>query len=153
MEDRRKDTETRSRLAVIQAGYEKWARRTLIILALQFVALLGGAYLYLQNKERIHDIQKSRTENMLISCESQNARHDATIKAVFKITQKKWLTAKPQEKLVIRTQRRGTVFIINALAPKQNCAKLVKARIEGKVVAAHFGFILTFLPSERRKHA
>ena len=71
--DRRSDTEGRDRLSEIQAGYERWTRRTfwaLVVLGATFVATVGvDSYLIRENSQRAAQTRsiaaQSRTDSAL----------------------------------------------------------------------------------------
>ncbi len=79
-----------------------------------------------QAKDLAQEIQNQRKALILKTCQDQNRRHNHTIKEL------KVLVAKmPLPPGVTRQQEesnlKGTILIISALAPHQNCKQLVKA--------------------------
>lgn len=137
--DRRSDPYLRGRLDAIQRGYERWVAYTLRLLAVLVCIQLGlGAlslYLVGQNQDRssetrrlLRQVQESREQSVLTTCSQQNARHDKTIAALnaFVDQYKKahpGLSAKDLRE--IQQSIQGNVSLINALAPTQDCQKVV----------------------------
>lgn len=72
-----------------------------------------------------------RAEVTLTTCIDQNGRHDKTLDRLDEIIEKA-VKADPGRAAQIRHSRASTIFIIEALAPHQNCRQLVLDR---------FGFI------------
>lgn len=68
----------------------------------------------------IDAIQRSRLE----LCRQQNERHDHTIRTLDKQIAK----LPPKERRRAIRQRAGTVALINALAPKRDCARVIAPR-------------------------
>lgn len=87
------------------------------------LALLVVGVLWQDNREQSNDIQHSREEAVRRTCDEQNTRHDATIKKLDDI-----IAGLPEGARKTRAEqnRAGTVLLINALAPKRDCAKAVE---------------------------
>ena len=108
----------------------------LVLLTLAYVLAV-----FLVNREsvrRSHDnrvlIQAQATQRAELTytgCLDQNNRHDATIKRLDEILEKA-ITADPSRERALRQTRASTVFLIEALAPHQNCKQVVLDR---------FGFV------------
>lgn len=72
--DRRSNRRVRDRLDAIQAGYERWARRTfraLLVIAATFVATAAG-FSYL-----LHEIQQERAAAIHANCKRDNRQNRA----------------------------------------------------------------------------
>lgn len=70
------------------------------------------------------DIQAQRVVNIRQSCDEQNARHDDTIAALDRLIGQ--LPKDSTRRFLAEKNRPGTVLLINALAPKRDCGKVVK---------------------------
>ena len=79
----------------------------------------------------LHKQIEQRAEVTFTTCLDQNDRHDKTIERLDAIIAKA-VVANPADATRIRSTRASTVFIIEALAPHQNCKQLVLDR---------FGFV------------
>lgn len=85
-----------------------------------------------QNKQFALDIQQQRREAILESCTAQNARHDGSVKALVdgsNLDQKNAPNAAARKE--IRRRRDVTIALLDALAPVQNCQKLIKESVKG----------------------
>lgn len=131
MEERRTDGKSRDRIGTIERRYDRFANRVLQILLLLTLSTFGfgglSIWLALQNdnRERVTKdlVIKVRNETVL-ACRDQNRRHDRTITVLNQIaaeTKKKT----PKRSAVIDAQIKQSVFLIDALVPKQNCSKLI----------------------------
>jgi hypothetical protein len=76
-----------------------------------------------------HAIQVERARNVLTNCESQNRRHDATIETLDRQIEQVQ-RVKPELATQFRASRNFTVLLINAMAPKQDCAALVRKQVQ-----------------------
>ena len=85
------------------------------------------------NRELIVAQAKQRAELTYIGCLDQNERHDATISRLDTILAAA-IKNDPSREQALRATRSSTVFLIEALAPHQNCKQIVLDR---------FGFIPT----------
>lgn len=73
-------------------------------------------------------IQNSRLEAVRTACEEGNARHDATIKALdTRIRELSRIAVTPEQRARIQASRASTIALINALAPRLDCAARVRA--------------------------
>lgn len=129
MEKRLEDIDIR--LAKIQKGYERWARRTFVILLLIVVAwivtAIGGFYFVGQNHNRVDEIQQSRIDATLNGCRDQNFRRRQTIRRLDSLIEKAKKAA-PEKEAELKRQRKSTVFLIDSLAPHRDCKLLIKQR-------------------------
>lgn len=110
----------------------------LLLLTLSFVVAI-----VLVNREsvrRSHDNRvlieaqaQQRAELTYIGCLDQNERHDATIERLDEVLMAA-IREDPSRERALRQTRGSTVFLIEALAPHQNCKQIVLDR---------FGFIPT----------
>lgn len=139
MVDKRKDMDTRTRIARIQHKYERFARIVFWLLALQFVnlfifGLLGGWFIN-ENRHRSDEsinnsmaIQNQREDAIFRNCQDQNLRNKTTIG----VLDARLNLLKEQKKLDetqiknLEASRSFTVLLIDALAPSRNCKELVK---------------------------
>lgn len=117
-------------------------RRTvtwLVSFVLLVLFALGGVTFYLRGQDQARAteakrlavaIQMSRIEIVRSSCEEGNKRHDATIKALDKRIREVSKTATPSQRARIQASRASTIALINALAPRFDCAARVRAVTE-----------------------
>lgn len=142
--ERRSDPYLRGRLDAIQRGYERWVAYTLRLLAILVLIQLGlgalSVYLVGQNQDRsaetrrlLRQVQESREQSVTTTCSAQNRRHDKTINALnafVKQFKKTHPQLTPKERAEVDQGINGNVSLINALAPKQNCASLVEELVK-----------------------
>jgi len=116
-------------------------RRWEVVAAFVMLSLAFVFSLYLVN----HEAKQRSTENRALidaqvgqraeltytGCLDQNNRHDATIKRLDEILQQA-IAKDPSREEALRATRGSTVFLIEALAPHQNCEQMVIDR---------FGFV------------
>lgn len=154
--ERRKDPATRDRideliagtherLDEIENGYlaaarqnreliQQVRRRTTIILGMVVAILLAGGFanakLISENSERVDDIQQSRADVIYNNCADQNDRNRNTV-AVFdrRISDLEHQQAPAAQLRRARQSREFTVGLINALAPVQDCDRLLVKRL------------------------
>lgn len=153
-EERRIDEALRERLDEIETGYRARADRnearidhltkwTFIILGILVAAqfALGGTSVYLvtQNSLRQKDIndaqldikrtvagiQQQRIESIWDSCQGQNDRHDTTVARLNDLVDN---IRDPVQKARANRSTAGTISLIDALAPHQNCTNVIKLR-------------------------
>lgn len=126
----RHSKETKEAIEQITAAYRRFARVTTTILAVLCVATLGAAilsiYLLGQNGQRADEIQQERANSVRSSCLEQNARHDKTLAKLDKLVAD---IKDPAEKARAQANIGGTVALIEALAPKQDCTALVRKAV------------------------
>lgn len=73
------------------------------------------------------DIQRERASATFNGCHDQNVRHDRTIAKLHSIVAK---LPPGRERRRAKRNIGGTVALIDALAPRQDCAALVKRRVQ-----------------------
>ncbi len=104
----------------IEEWLQKLIARALIAFAVigvtSAVALLGFGIILKQHQNVTKEIQNQRRLQVLEPCISQNVRHDTTIARLNRAH-----FDKEAEQL--------TISLIDALAPKQNCDKLVRQQV------------------------
>jgi hypothetical protein len=131
---KRLDADTRQRLEAIQAGYEKWTRRTIWILRALVVATLAlgvvSILLIGANSERVDEIQQSRVDITRQTCEAQNDRNAKTVRAYdVRIAAARTSGQLTREQIArLQESRAFTVALIDSLAPRQDCAQLIRER-------------------------
>lgn len=106
----------------IALRFSRWFRGGLIAMSIMAVAvaisLIGFGY-------ALNEIQDQRRE----VCESQNRRHDNTIKA-FHAEEALAIKRNPQLEQRIRASSAANIRIINALLPKLNCDSRVQTPLK-----------------------
>lgn len=125
----------------IQRGYVLWTRITFGVLAMLVLVVLLGAVAAVvaihENHNRIEDIQASRIDVALTTCRDQNARRTNTINQLDDIIAKRSKGAPPAERARMRTSRAFTILLIDALAPHQDCNKVIHERYGRKDGKGH----------------
>lgn len=110
-----------------------WIYLILMSLSVVAVTLLLGVSYYLvrENRNRISEIQQQRTFALLQDCLQQNERHDNTIEAADMLFLRARQEANTPEQFDdARVQHASTIFLIEALAPKQeDCVKFVRQKM------------------------
>lgn len=142
MPDRRRDFQTRDRLTDIALGYDAFVARVSWLLrafvALFFVAAALFTYLLAVSRDQAadarrvaaqtralsHQIQRERARSVRATCAEQNARHDGAI-ATLAAIDRQLRMASPQDRAQLRAYRRFSASLIEALAPRRDCADLV----------------------------
>lgn len=102
-----------------------WIRRGLIAFALIGLSCVAGL---LGLGYALDKIQDARREFVETSCSAQNERHDKAI-VKFRIATAKSVKRTPQFKKEIEAGGKDTEYIIDALAPKQDCDLLAKVAL------------------------
>lgn len=106
-------------------------RVTTIVLIMNAVILLFGGLAWVhfanQNSKRVDDIQRSREESIILTCNEQNARHDTTLGAINTQVKIGLARANAEEKMRILESIAGTRIIIDALVPKRNCIRRARS--------------------------
>lgn len=109
--------------------YDKLARNIIAILAFLFIAQMGlglwNLSLSHDNTIRTEEIQASRKNSILISCEEQNTRNENSISTLDDLLTKGNFLSHA-ETMQIEQTKTFTILLINALAPKQDCVQRVK---------------------------
>jgi hypothetical protein len=77
----------------------------------------------------IQAIQAERARNVRANCLDTNGRHDRTIATLDRRLQVAVRRAPPAQARQIRASREFTVALINALAPRRDCERLVKLQV------------------------
>ena len=80
-----------------------------------------------RNKDAIAQVQQSRRDITLQSCQEVNQRNINTKAYLLKLT-KEAIKEKPAREAAIRTSLAQTNVLIDALSPKQDCKALVHRR-------------------------
>lgn len=78
-------------------------------------------------RQAVRDIQQSRIEITREACEEQNRRHDRTIRRLNRLI----VEAKrrdPARAAEITRSSKGSILLIDALQPHQDCAALIEKR-------------------------
>jgi len=109
-------------------------RRWEVVLAFVLLTAAFVFSLYLVNREATKRSQdnralidaqvEQRAELTYTGCLDQNDRHDATIKRLDEILAQA-IAKDPSREEALRATRGSTVFLIEALAPHQNCEQMV----------------------------
>jgi uncharacterized membrane protein len=80
-------------------------------------------------RQSVRDIQQSRIDITRDACEDQNRRHDRTIRRLNSLVRKAAAeAADPARRAQLRASAGGSIFLIDALAPKVDCDALVAER-------------------------
>jgi hypothetical protein len=93
---------------------------------------LFGFGLVLHREARIaNDIQKQRKATIMRSCKEQNMAHDKTFGKLILLSKQDENQRKTEAgKQEVRRRRDVTLGLIDALAPRQDCASLVAKAVE-----------------------
>lgn len=75
-------------------------------------------------------IQRQRFDAVISNCRAQNQRNRSTIHTLDKLLQRARRHASPKMRAQLQASRSGTVLLIDALAPVQNCTRQAE-RITG----------------------
>jgi hypothetical protein len=94
------------------------------------IALLGFGLVLRREGRNTDDIQKQRRESILIACRDQNIRHDNTV-IQFRRIAATATANNPKQAKQIRRNIEANLKIIDAIAPKQDCDRLVQAAVKG----------------------
>src|SRR4051794_20595481 len=125
----------------IQRGYVIWTRVSFGVLAMLVLIVLLGAVAAVvaihENHNRIDDIQASRIDVALTTCRDQNARRTNTVKQLDVILAKRIKSAPPAEAARLKMSRAFTILLIDALAPHQNCQRVIHERYGRKDGKGH----------------
>lgn len=88
-------------------------------------------------EEATQGIQIERRDATLRACQDQNDRHDATFAQLDKLSARDLEQAQtPEQKLRAQQTIAGTKALVDALAPKRNCADVVEATVGNEVPEA-----------------
>lgn len=117
------------KIKILYKKYDKLARNIVIVLSFLFISQFGlgiwNLNLSHDNSVRTEEIQSSRKNSILISCEEQNMRNENSISTLNDLLFKNKIIS-IQQKNQIEQTKTFTILLINALAPRQNCAMRVK---------------------------
>lgn len=127
----------------LQRDYHRFANRNyrlitenskvvmgVLLLLVAINLAVGGLSIYLldQNGQRAGEIQAERRNAYLVSCQDQNARHDATVNSLGVLISQ---IRDPVRRRRAEASKVGTILLINALAPHQDCKARVKMFVSG----------------------
>lgn len=85
---------------------------------------------FVLNASRVDQINRERAANIARSCREVNERHDATIRELDRLFAVRLRGADSQsERKRAQESRDGTVLLIDALAPRRDCARLVALQV------------------------
>lgn len=73
------------------------------------------------------EVADQRRESIRGSCEDSNTRHDRTIATLDRLLRR----VPPAERQQARARRASTILLIDALAPKRDCEKVVQEATGG----------------------
>jgi hypothetical protein len=109
--------------------FHRWLVYGLIafsIIALSSTAALIGFGILLQKQAQVtHDIQLQRASTIRGNCEDQNERNYSTVAKLNKAVAVE-IKRHPERKDQIRQSAEVSIGLINALAPHQDCVKVVR---------------------------
>jgi hypothetical protein len=97
-----------------------------VVVVLSIWALQGRA----NDRDQIRAIQEERIGNIRDNCVETNRRHDATIAALDARFVQLAASASAKERQQLQASRDFTVSLIDALAPKDDCAARVRDQTE-----------------------
>lgn len=122
--------------AEIEARFSRWFVVGLIAFSIiavtSGVALIGYGLVLRSQADFTRDIQQQRREATFDTCKETNDRNKHTKQALLAGSGKDQLNAPDgAAKLEIRRRVQVTFALIDALAPVQNCDKLVAIRVKG----------------------
>lgn len=137
-------TSHRQRISLLQ----RWL---LAVAVLATVACVASAIGFFSARSALRQVNDERARNTLRSCQEVNARHDATVDTINRLTLER-LTGRPVPRSVppaevkarlaaairradVRTRAQlqqsadSTALVVRSLAPKRDCAALVKRQV------------------------
>ncbi len=134
---RRKDTETRDRIDEIAGNYNHFTRITIIIWIVLTAIIFGlgvlDTWLTIQIRNRTNEtarlgekIQDQRRLKSLDDCKTTNSRHDNAVHALL-IQATSLKKKNPEARKLIGIQVKQSITVVNAIAPKQNCKKVLQS--------------------------
>lgn len=109
---------------------DNWYRDVwlLVVSAVVLVAIIKALGAANDAKDNVAAIQDSRVALTRDTCEQQNSRHDNTIKRLNKLVNE---IHDPRQRRRAQANIAGTISLIDALAPHQNCTALIHSRFPG----------------------
>jgi hypothetical protein len=131
------DKKLDSKFGVLRDRLERFIRRATLGFAVLGIAcavgLFGFGLVLKRETENSDDIQAQRKNFVEQSCKEQNERHDKTYSAlVAAAAADEAKRTTEAAKAEVRRRRDVTLGLIDALAPKQDCAKLIEQATETK---------------------
>ena len=129
--ERRDDGGSRYRISVLEQRYQRFQRKSLIGQAVVSVFVISALVASCLNYNGIQDSRRDAIRN---ACEEQNERNRETIAQLdaLLLTLRNNPEVPQAEKDRSQRNRQGTILLIEALAPSQNCDDLVKRRVDTK---------------------
>lgn len=107
----------------------RWAALTIWVCAFSAIVIWS----VIQTRNNVHAIQQNRKEVIFNNCRNQNMRHDATIIELNKLALQILSKAKnPTVKAQLRRSIRYNIELINAIVPRQDCAKVLQRTLAGQ---------------------
>jgi len=82
------------------------------------IAIFGFGFVLKEHRDITQRIQEQRRNAIRTACQAQNSRHDTTIAQLGNLG-------------IRGVEREVTVSLIDTLAPKENCEKLVDEQVKG----------------------
>jgi hypothetical protein len=100
-----------------------WRWRALAVWIVVFSLIVVWAVA--KTRSNVHAINQSRVEVALENCRSQNLRHDNTIRELNVL-----ISELPKDRQArAQASKPFTILLIDALAPKRNCATVIPEQI------------------------
>lgn len=102
----------------------------LVLVAVAFGTMIntsGGVVLFLLNSDRVDQINEERARNARLSCEDVNARNTAALRELDRLLER---TPGRMSAAQVRRSRENTRALIDALAPRRDCAALVAQQVK-----------------------
>lgn len=96
---------------------------------LSAAAIVGFGFLLNEQGKQATEIQNQRREAILRSCGELNQRHDETIKAFHEVAEQE-SKKHPERAVQIKESTQGTLRLINALVPKQECQRIAALAVD-----------------------
>lgn len=91
--------------------------------------LIGFGFILRELANQANEIQAQRRETVFRSCQEQNQRHDATI-AEFRKIESAAIEKAPQREALIHQSVAASLRLVETLAPKRSCYKLVALSVK-----------------------
>lgn len=99
------------------------------IIAFGFIAGLSITRVNNLSQQRHADIEQERTDSIIRNCRDTNHRHDNAIGKLDALVQ---AIKNPQQRRRAERGIGGTVALIDALVPKQDCGALVRRSVNSR---------------------
>lgn len=130
--DRRQNLDGRERIVALEARYQHIAWRLTVAVAIMGATLVAVSLVLVllirANSERAREIQGERARVVRENCVSQNARHDATVRAFEEIYRRRFAQQSATSRQ-LRANRRYNRKLIDAVVPHRDCAALVRGSV------------------------